>query len=138
MIGTTKPTHHIRINAAMRQDMLVWLEFLRGFNGVVYFPDREWTTQDTLQLFTDSAGGGSLGCGCYFHEQWAYLQWPQDWHNSAILKDITFLELVPIVLAMTVWGARLQNKKIIFYLHKIQIKCLLLHILTFKCQNKML
>lgn len=114
MIGTTKPTHHIRINAAMRLDLLMWLEFLRGFNGVVYFPDKEWTTQDTLQLFTDSAGGCSLGCGCYFQEQWAYLQWPQDWVDSEILKDITFLELVPIVLSMTVWAAKLQNKKIIF------------------------
>ena len=33
-----------------------------------------------------------------------------------LLKDITFLEFVPIVLSMTIWGSRLQNKKVEFYI----------------------
>lgn len=37
-IGPTKPSHHIRINHSMREDMNTWISFLRGFNGVVYFP----------------------------------------------------------------------------------------------------
>lgn len=53
-----------------------------SFNGVVYFPDRQWTTTDTLQLFTDSAGSVGLGCGCYFHGEWVYLQGPEAWMNT--------------------------------------------------------
>jgi hypothetical protein len=33
-----------------------------------------------------------------------------------ILKDITFLEFVPIVLSMAILGSRLQNKKVKFYI----------------------
>lgn len=32
--------------------MLTLLQFLDNFNGVVYFPDTEWATPDTLQLYT--------------------------------------------------------------------------------------
>jgi hypothetical protein len=30
-----------------------------------------------------------------------------------ILKDITFLELFPVVVALCIWGEQLKNKKII-------------------------
>lgn len=40
------------------------------------------------------------------------LQWPEHWANNEILCDITFLELVPIILTVMVWGNLLQyNKK---------------------------
>ena len=69
MIYLNKPYNHIRINNFMRHDVFTWLHFLESFNGVVYFPDRQWTITNTLQLFTDSVGATDLGCsGCYF--QW--------------------------------------------------------------------
>ena len=46
----------MRINHSMRQDLFSWFHFLGSFNGVIYFSDRQWTTTDTLQLFTDSVG----------------------------------------------------------------------------------
>ena len=106
--------------------MFTWLHFLESFNGVVYFPDRQWTTTDTLQLFTDSAGSAGLGCGCYFHGEWVYLQWPEVWMNTQILRDITFLELVPIVLAFYIWGKMLNGKKIILFVDNVS----LVHILN--------
>lgn len=69
MINLYKPYHHIRINCSMREDMVTLLRFLEDFNGVVYFTERQWTTTDTLQLFTGSAGSAGLGCGCYFQGQ---------------------------------------------------------------------
>ena len=61
MINLNKPYHHIRINHSMRQDMFTWLRSLVSFNGVVYFPDTQWTTTDTVQLFTDGARSVGLG-----------------------------------------------------------------------------
>lgn len=95
----------------MREDMVTWLRFLEHLNGVVYFPERQWTTTDTLQLFTDSAGSAGLGCGCYFQGQWVFLQWPDSWAYTQILRDITFLELVLIVLALHIWDEALQKQK---------------------------
>lgn len=86
-------------------------EFLTNFYGVIYFQDSEWSFQETLQLFTDSSGAASLGCSSYFRGQWAHFQWQNSWAGTSILQDITFLELVPIVLAFTIWAHALQNKK---------------------------
>jgi hypothetical protein len=36
------------------------------------------------------------------------------WEEMDILKDITFLELFPVVVALCSWGEQLKNKKIIF------------------------
>lgn len=99
----------------------MWLDLLTIFNGVVYFPDSEWSSQETLNLFTDSSGTASLGCGSYFQGQWAYLQWPSSWANKPIIHDITFLELVPIVLAFTIWAKALRNKKIILHIDNLAL-----------------
>ena len=32
-----------------------------------------------------------------------FLQWPESWAESDILKDITFLEMVPIAIAVMLW-----------------------------------
>jgi hypothetical protein len=48
--------------------------------------------------------------------EWVFFQWPHNWVDLGILKDITFLEFVPIVLSMAIWGSRLQNKKVKFYI----------------------
>jgi hypothetical protein len=68
----------------------MWLYFLGSLNGKTYFPESSWTDSDVLELFTET------------------------WIESDILKDITFLEFVPVVLALAVWGNRLKNKKIKF------------------------
>lgn len=67
------PHHHIRITKSILQDKATWLQFLEHFNGVVYFPDSEWATPDSLQLYTDSAGSGHLGCGSFFQGQWVHV-----------------------------------------------------------------
>lgn len=126
MSGVPSPYHHIRITNPIREDMFTWLQFLDNFNGVVYFPDTEWVTLDTLQLYKDSAGSGHLGCGSFFQGQWVHFTWPSSWLNKPILRDITFLELVPIVLAFMIWGLRLQNKKVILHVDNIS----LVHILN--------
>lgn len=121
MIGKVQTYHHVNITSAMKLDMQMWLDLLTNFNGVVYFPDSEWSSQETLNLFTDSSGTASLGCGSYFQGQWAYLQWPSSWANKPIIHDITFLELVPIVLAFTIWAKTLRNKKIILHIDNLAL-----------------
>ena len=92
----------------------MWLKFLEKFNGNCYISDKDWVTNEMLQLFTDSAGNSSLGCGAFFNGKWAQFRWPKEWENEPIFKDITFLELVPIVLAMFVWAPHFKNNKILF------------------------
>jgi len=55
-------------------------------------------------LFTDSADNEKFGCAAYADDHWAQFLWPDDWKGKEIMRDITFLELVPILLALFIWG----------------------------------
>lgn len=106
----SKPYHLVRVSKTLRQDMEVWLEFLSKYNNVTPMSDPYWLDHDTLLIASDSSG--SMGCGVIFGSQWAHLQWPKQW-SAEIRRDITFLELIPVALAIYVWGQSLQSKKII-------------------------
>lgn len=45
--------------------------------------------------------------GCFF-------KWHTEWAGTEAMRDITFLERVPIVLAIHAWGNQLTSKKIVF------------------------
>lgn len=115
-VKNKKPQYSIRLNHELREDISVWLEFLRNFNGTCYISDNDWVSNDSIQLFTDSSGNAELGCAAYFDGRWIQFKWPLEWGetNTGIMKDITFLELVPIVLALFVWGPEMRNLKILF------------------------
>ncbi|VDI83287.1 Hypothetical predicted protein [Mytilus galloprovincialis] len=67
-----------------------------------------------IRVTLDTAGNPDLGCGVYFAGRWAYFQWPSSWENPDDMADITFLELVPIVLSILLFKEDLHNKRIIF------------------------
>ena len=116
MVPLKKPHHRLIINAELRQDLQLWLIFLEDYNGLSYIQDEVWLNSQCLQLFSDSCGTASLGCGCYFAGKWAFYQWPEKWCNQKILLDITFLEMVPVLLAIQLWGRELSRKRIVLYI----------------------
>lgn len=115
MTGLKKYFHRLRVSCEMKEDIKVWLTFLEFFNGCSFFDKKPWRDSDSMKLFTDSAGGAHLGCAAILQNQWVFLQWPETWKNKKILKDVTFLELVPIVLAFFVWKEFLSREKVILY-----------------------
>lgn len=110
-----KPHHRVRVSCNMREDIKVWTSFLEQYNGVTVMIDSLWTSNDMLELFTDSAGGQNKGFGIYFQGKWAQSCWPKEWAEHDLLKDITYLELFPVVISLHIWGVHLKNKRIIFY-----------------------
>ncbi|XP_033746941.1 uncharacterized protein LOC117332165 [Pecten maximus] len=114
--GMVNPRHHVRLTCDLKEDIQVWLVFLEFFNGVTYIPDLEWTSDTQLELFTDSAGGSQLGGGAYFQGHWVFFPWPPAWIGTVVLPDITFLELVPVVLAFHIWGSFMSKRKIILHI----------------------
>ena len=89
-----------------------WLQFLQEFNGTAPFPESTWLSSQTLNLFKDSPG--SYEAGAFFQNHWSYISWPPSWESS-VLKAITFLEIVPIVLAIHIWSSQFTAKKIILH-----------------------
>ena len=41
------------------------------------------------------------------------MAWPRVWVTKGLTKNVTFLELVPIVMAFYIWSNELKNRKII-------------------------
>jgi hypothetical protein len=57
-------------------------------------PGNDWLSNDSLQLFSDSA---DLGCAAFLAGKWIQYQWPKHWENQPIMRDITpviFLEKI--------------------------------------------
>lgn len=107
-----KPYHLVKITSDVRSDVLVWLEFLQNFNGDCYIPDNLWLDSDTIHLYTDASGNKNLGCAAYFAGKFTQFRWPLSFAGSSIMRDITLLELIPIILALLTWPRQFENKKL--------------------------
>ena len=88
--GVARPHHHIWMSKGIREDLIMWKQFLSKSNGISYMLDSELVSANTLKLQTDSAAGAALGCGLYFDGLWCHLSWPDQWSGSDILRNITF------------------------------------------------
>ena len=119
-----KPHHFIKITKDIFEDLMIWKQFIEKFNRTSYMLD-DWISNVDLKLYTDSAGGASKGCGAYCQDKWVYLQWPLEWTDSEILKDITFLEIIPIALAIFLWYKLFHKKRIIFYIDNLAVVSIL-------------
>lgn len=121
MKSASKPHHFVRVTLGMREDLRLWLLFLDCFNGVCIIPSVDWATNEEINLFTDASGNGELGCSAYLHPHWIFFPWPESWANEAVLRDLTFLELVPIVMAFFAWGDRFVGKKILLHTDNLSL-----------------
>jgi len=96
MSEVKKTNHYIKVTLAMKKYIQVWLKCLEEFNGYC----KLWISNEEISFFTDSAGNPNLGAGLLFKKHWAYFTWPESWKGKEIMSDITFLELVSIVLSI--------------------------------------
>lgn len=110
-MGLKKPHHKVRVTASMVEDLKVWQSFLEHYNGNNIIFEEQWQHNTQLELFTDAAG--TIGFGAYFQGHWAFGAWPKT--LLATSPDITFKELLPIVVALHLWGSHFSNCKVIFH-----------------------
>ncbi|MES9881299.1 MAG: reverse transcriptase domain-containing protein [Sedimenticola sp.] len=109
-IGLKKNHHHTRLNNEARADIRAWLEFVSKFNGKNVFLHRRWVDSEYIKLYTDAAGVHG-GFAAIFGSKWFVGSFPESLRN----ESITVKELLPIVLAVEVWGNKLANHKVMFY-----------------------
>jgi hypothetical protein len=59
--------------------------------------------------------------------RWFFLHWPKEWENTDILKDMTYLEIIPIALAIYLWNAELfkKKKKVLFHVDNMTVVAIL-------------
>ena len=94
----------IRITSSAKDDLQWWNHLLVGWNGRSFFLMDKWALPADFEI------PSSNGCAAILCDSWFALRWPDELN----LPHISILELVPIVLAASVWGMFWQGKRLIF------------------------
>ena len=93
----TNLDHWIRVNAAFRSDLFWWHLFMARWNGSSML-SAHLLMQPDRHLFTEASGLWGYGALC--SHDWFHHPWPVEWAQT----NIATKELVPIVLAVRLWG----------------------------------
>ena len=97
----------VQITREMKLDLEVWLHFLDNFNGHSFFLMKQQVSSTDLQMYTDAS---KIACGGFLKSRWFQVIFPPDWAE----KDIAFLELYAVVVALQVFGGSLSNHRVCF------------------------
>ncbi len=101
-----KPHHRIRLNRGFRSDLSWWATFLPAWNGASMMRHR--TMGKAAGTITSDASG-NWGCGAFTTGgEWFQLEWPEVWQEV----HITVKELLPVVLAVAIWGHKWKGKTV--------------------------
>ena len=95
--------HWIRLNASTHSDLMWWLTYMEGWNGISLMPT---LVPMKSPLRTDASG--SWGCGAAWGSQW--FQWK--WEGPSKEWSIAPKELLPILFAMVVWGRQWCGQRV--------------------------
>ena len=107
-IGIKKAHHRVRVSHCMVEDLRIKQSFLRNHNGASMMLEEKGRI---LDLYTDASGG--IGFGAYFDGHWTLGAWPEKVQSAKL--DITFKELFPIVLSLSLWGETFKNCRVFFH-----------------------
>ena len=98
------PHHQLRLNTEFRSDLQWWATFLSKWNGISILRDPEPTHTITADA------SGSWGCGAFSSEgTWFMLEWPASWSQCHIAAK----ELIPVVIAIAMWGSRWSSYSVL-------------------------
>ena len=112
--GVLSCFHHIRLNKEFFKDLDMWKVFLANWNGRSFFLESSPTPTADLELYTDAAG--SIGFGDYLQGKWfqGYLS-PHMRLNREQGISIEWQELLPIIIACSIWHPFLARKRLRFW-----------------------
>lgn len=100
------------------------MEFLISINGISFWRE-DLKLEAELQVMSDASR--LVGFGVFFCGQWCAEEWPQDWLYSGILRGLTFLEFIPVLVAVQIWGRMFVNHTVHFWMDNVMV---VLHIVN--------
>ena len=104
--GVKELHHHIRLNKGFKSDLQWWGCFLPVWNGSSMM---EGVHRYRFSATVTSDASGRWGCGAYSSSgDWFQLEWPESWREV----HITVKELLPVVVAVAMWGKQWRGRNI--------------------------
>lgn len=98
-----RPEHYVQLTKSLKGDLAVWDEFLQEYKCQTCCQAAE-RYNGYVSLYTDASG--SLDLGAIFHTRWCTEKWLIEWGQSRLCRNLTLLELFPIVVAIKIWDSR--------------------------------
>ena len=98
----------IRLSVTIKEDLCIWKEFLRSYNGITIISPKTFVNSNELHLFSDSS---KSGFGAVFGSRYLYGSYPPAWKNL----DVQVLELYPIFILVNVFAKKFSNLRIDFH-----------------------
>lgn len=74
IVGLRNPKLHVNISSEIKEDFLVWKEFMDLYNDRSFWQE-DFVAEDEIQLFTDAADSDDFGA--FFEGRWCAEQWHQ-------------------------------------------------------------
>lgn len=106
--GVQHMDRFVRLSREARADIEWWYQFGQEWNGTAMM----WhVSRASPQVILTSDASGGWGCGAWWETKWFQLQW-QGLGESATY-GITAKELLPIVVAVAIWGKAWQGKVVV-------------------------
>ncbi len=101
-----KPHHRIRLNQEFRSDLVWWATFLQAWNGTSMMCHK---AKGAYDVTVTSDASGNWGCGAFSSGgEWFQFEWPEAWREV----HITIKELLPVVVAVAVWGRKWRGMSV--------------------------
>ena len=132
-----KPHHHLKITQEMKNDLLVWEEFL-AHPSVFCRPFTDFSlTKDAtqLQFFTDASRNFSLGCRGHYGNEWFFVGWDEKFMQIN-QPSIAYLELYALVVGIILWIKNFKNSKIQVFCDNMGVVSMVNN--TSSCKNCMI
>ena len=112
-VGTC-PSHHIRLNAAARGDIIWWHVFIDKWNGISLAWDLGYHLPEII-VYSDASG--SWGCGGYVGKDWFQYGWSVHHQDMSIASK----ELIPVVISAAIFGRRWSGKLVNFMVDNLAV-----------------
>ena len=97
----------VNLNNATRKDLRWWHDVLSEWCGISILARGNWV--EDLVFTSDAAG--SVGFGIWTCEEWCAEKWPE---SVAGNTNIAILEMLPLVLAASLWGCKWSGLRVLF------------------------
>ena len=100
--------HRVRLTTGLRRDLAWWEAYLPVWNGVFPLIPPPAYREYCADVHTDSSERGGAA---YYRDNWFALRWPPGL-TSAVAAAMTWLEFIPVVVAVIVWGDEWHGRRI--------------------------
>ena len=118
-----KPYHHVSVDAEMKQDTKMWLNFLVKDPTSVRksFVDLSKVLLAVeISFFSDASASENKGLGCLFEHRWCFALWERSFIKQ-YKPSIGYLELYAVTVAIHLWAKHLSDRRVVIFCDNLSI-----------------